>query len=386
MERKREVYNHVKILIEAIPASVTLWDKNDVLIDCNIEAVKLFGFTEKEKFFKAFGERFFDFSPKYQPCGTPTKIKLKEFFKQAWKQGRLQVEWMHLDINGHEMPFNATLARIEIEGELMLLICDTDLREIGFEKAKKVEAEHSLLKLEIEAVYREKEFKDDILATLSHEIRTPLAVVSAYAQVTARKIRSGEINERVLQALDTISDEAKRLGELATDTMDMFIKKSEIEARTSVDINKLIDRLVNILASTAKKKNITILLNLPKYLPPVHGSSNALMRVLWNILENAIRYTEGGAIIITGDFQSSGNAAFVSVTISDTGCGMTDEVKKRAFERGYSGRKTTGLGLAFCKEIIEMHDGEISIESEAGKGCAITFSLPHFSTKESSNA
>ena len=213
--------------MEATPAVASLYDKNNTLIDCNMETVKLFGFTGKEAFIKEFNERFFDFSAEYQPCGTPTREKIIEVFRQTRLHGRFQIEWVHVDINGEEVPIYATLTEIKIEDMSLILVYDIDLRETRLARAKELETERRLFELEIETLDREKKFKETILTTLSHEMRTPLAVMSAYAEVVIDKIQSGEAAESVLTQLAIISDEAHRLAELATNTINTFVKKSE---------------------------------------------------------------------------------------------------------------------------------------------------------------
>ena len=217
----------IRLLLEAIPAAVTLYDKNTVLIDCNMETVKLFGFGDKATFISEYNGRFFDFSAEYQPCGTPTIEKKEKVFSEARLLGRLQSEWVHLDVNGDEIPISATFTRVEAEGAPFVLVCGIDLREIRLARASNVEAERRLTELEIAFIDRERKFKEAILETLSHEMRTPLAVMSAYAEMIVRKIRGGDVSEKVLTALDTISDESHRLADLATDTMDMFEKYTE---------------------------------------------------------------------------------------------------------------------------------------------------------------
>jgi len=375
LAKKHEVLEHIMLLLEAIPTAITLYDHNEVIIDCNMKTVKLFGFTDKTKFIKEFNERYFDFSPKCQPCGTLSTEKKEEAFRQVHSHGRFQVEWMHLDVNGKELPISATLAKIEIEDTHLILICDMDLREIRLARAKETEAKQRLFELEIETLDHEKKFKETILTTLSHEMRTPLAVMSVYAEVAIDKIQSGETAESVLTQLAIISDEAHRLAELAMNTMDTFVKKSEKDDEEIIDIGKKIAYLSNMLVPMAKKRDITIIIDLPECLPAVRGKVSVLTRVVWNIFENALRYTqEGGTITAFGKDDSE----YVSITIADTGCGMTHEIKTQVYERGFSNDNMTGLGLPFCKEIIEAHGGEISIESEPGNGCAVTFTLPKY--------
>jgi len=154
--------------------------------------------------------------------------------------------------------------------------------------------------------------------------------------------------------------------------LDVFVKKAAEDTKAPVDISKMVLQLANILSSVATKRNVIIDMKLSENLPLVWGTSGELTRVLWNIFDNALRHTNGGIIKVTG----IANKSCVNITIADTGEGMTDETKSHAFERGYTDGQGAGLGLVFCKEIIEAHGGEISIESELGDGCAVTFNLP----------
>jgi signal transduction histidine kinase len=127
-----------------------------------------------------------------------------------------------------------------------------------------------------------------------------------------------------------------------------------------------------MLRPTAGKYNTEIVLNLPENLPPANGVTEELTRVVWNVFDNALRHTTNGTITVTGKASSK----YVHVSIADTGSGMTPEAKSMAFERGYSGSVRSGLGLAFCREIVVAYGGEIEIQSELGEGCTVSFSLP----------
>jgi signal transduction histidine kinase len=188
--------------------------------------------------------------------------------------------------------------------------------------------------------------------------------------MAVRQIKSGIVTEEALAALNTISDESHRLAALASSALDMFVKKAADEKKAPVDVGKMVSQLIGILGPTATKRGVKIRTNIPQYLPYVWAISGELTRVFWNILENSIKYTPGGDISIS----AMSAADDVIISISDTGCGMTSENVAHAFERGYG--DGSGLGLVFCKEIIEAHRGEISIDSEYGVGTSVTFSMP----------
>jgi len=153
--------------------------------------------------------------------------------------------------------------------------------------------------------------------------------------------------------------------------LDMFVKKEADETKASVDIGKMATQFAGIFESTATKRGTTIRSHIPQDLPPVWAISGEIKRVFWNVLDNSIKYTRNGVIDI---FAMPTSDNMVIVSISDSGCGMNTENRVRAFERGFG--EGSGLGLVYCKEIIEAHGGEISIASELGMGTSVTFSVP----------
>jgi len=121
MENKQHDMNgRIQLVLDSAPMSVTLYDENRKLIDCNMEAVRLFGFTNKEHFITTLNERFYDFFPLCQPCGTPTIEKLNWLFEQATSNERIQLEWTHLTADGQELPAEVTFVRVEYRDSFML--------------------------------------------------------------------------------------------------------------------------------------------------------------------------------------------------------------------------------------------------------------------------
>lgn len=255
----------------------------------------------------------------------------------------------------------------------LLLICYL------FEKLIRQVAQAENAKLEKETLEQIDKMKTDLMQTVSHEMRTPLTVMSVYAELAVKEMNGGKITEQTISDLNTISNEALRLAGLAGSVLDVFKKNNSIEAKTAVDIKAMASQLAHLLTPLAKSRGISINLLLPDSLPDCWGSPNELTRVLWNIFDNAVRHTENGSITVSGKHITESGA--IEITVADTGSGITPEHIKQIFERGFSSEQgsinqTTGLGLAFCKEIIEAHGGKINIESEMGKGTEVKFSLP----------
>ena len=135
-----DMNGRIQLVLDSAPMSVTIYDDNYAIIDCNMEAVKLFGLSTKEEFIKALNERYHDFFPPFQPCRTKTTDKLKWLFEQATTNGRVQLEWMHLTADGQELPTSVTFVRVEYKDSFMLVAYVNDLREVKAAQAKEREA------------------------------------------------------------------------------------------------------------------------------------------------------------------------------------------------------------------------------------------------------
>ncbi len=128
------------------------------------------------------------------------------------------------------------------------------------------------------------------------------------------------------------------------------------------------------------RKKLTLTLVLDDSVPALYGDREEIIRVLTNLIENAINYTSQGSVSIHTDSQN-GQAR---ITITDSGIGISPENRDRIFERFYrtdEARRVevggTGLGLAIVKKIVEMHDGTITVQSEHGQGSTFTVRLPY---------
>ena len=129
-EHQREVNERIQMILDAAPMAVNLFDSNRVLIDCNMEAVRMFGFNDKETCAAALKERFLDLSPTYQPCGMPSIEKTRQVEDRAVWEGRSQFDWMHLTAGGEELPAKVTVVRIPYQDSFALVSYVHDLREI----------------------------------------------------------------------------------------------------------------------------------------------------------------------------------------------------------------------------------------------------------------
>ncbi len=228
--------------------------------------------------------------------------------------------------------------------------------------------------------------KTDFVSLVSHELRTPLSSIKAYAEILLKR-PDRDVDQRV-EFLNIINEETDRLTRLINDILNITkIEERRIDLeRKPVDISGVIDKSVSAHRSSGQRKNITIDVGVQRDIPQIWGDEDSLMQVLSNLLNNAVKYTsEGGEIRISAEYlhedsQSSGD---VEVRVRDNGIGIRSEYLEKIFDRFYridvpftEGEIGTGLGLYFCKYIVEMHGGRIWAESEVGKGSTFIFTLP----------
>jgi two-component system, NtrC family, sensor histidine kinase KinB len=220
--------------------------------------------------------------------------------------------------------------------------------------------------------------KSEFIATASHELRTPLTSVQMGVHLLLEGA-AGELSDKQQEVLAACREDCERLEKLMRDLLDL----SKIETRESaphlapVRPADLLGRAAEDLRPQVEAKDITLKVDVPQSLPAVLADSTQIERVISNLVTNALRYTSrGGEIAI----KVTANEQHVLVSVADTGRGIPAEYLPHIFEKfvqvpgAQSGG--AGLGLAISKEIVEAHGGQISVQSEVGRGTAFTFSLP----------
>jgi signal transduction histidine kinase len=223
------------------------------------------------------------------------------------------------------------------------------------------------------------EMKSQLLSTVSHELRTPLASIKGFATTLLREDVEWDRESR-REFLSIIDEESDRLTELISNLLDM----SRIEAGTLRVEPEPTDLDPIIRETAAQFRMMThaheIRLNVPPALPRVMVDPRRARQVLRNLLENAIKYSpEGGPVTISAQVTDGS----IQTSVADRGIGIEPKQLDHIFDRFYqvdsaSTRKVggSGLGLSICKAIIQVHNGEIWVESQAGSGSTFHFTLP----------
>lgn len=221
----------------------------------------------------------------------------------------------------------------------------------------------------------------DFVANVSHELRTPVTIIKGYAETLLDGAMSSD-PARALRFVEIISNHSDRLTNLINDilTLSSLETKEAFIELNPLDVSGTISKACMLLQGRAAQKKIAIINeSVGGALPRVMADQGRLEQVVVNLLENAIKYTpESGTIrLFTED-----DAAFVKVSVADTGIGIPYKDLPRIFERFYRVDEArtreqggTGLGLAIVKHIVQLHGGNVAVTSEPGQGTMFSFTL-----------
>jgi len=216
-----------------------------------------------------------------------------------------------------------------------------------------------------------------LIASLAHEIRNPLVSIKTFTQLLPERIEDEEFRNYFLKVA---SGEIDRLTGLINELLG-FARPSEPRLEGE-DVNALIDKMEILVATEARKKNVTLNKNYARDLPQIKADAEQLKQVLLNILLNAIQSTKGEGKIwietrqVQVPFEDKVEP-FTQIEVRDTGVGIPKENLERIFDPFFSTRpEGSGLGLAISHQIVHDHGGFISVESEVGKGTSFKIHLP----------
>ena len=211
----------------------------------------------------------------------------------------------------------------------------------------------------------------DFLRMVAHELKTPLTVISGYAQLIGRQAENGGQNGKTTERLNTIRGEADRLGTIVTGLMDYTYNKPRDMEMTAVDVGTLLNAVYAVMSPVCEKKNNTLTVK-SECEHEIKGNTELLLQVLINLIANASIHTKKGTISLEVH-ENGNNAAF---TVTDTGSGIPPEAVPHIFEKGYTTGKGNGLGLAICRETVELHAGTLELVSTGSEGTQFRFTVP----------
>jgi K+-sensing histidine kinase KdpD/CheY-like chemotaxis protein len=237
--------------------------------------------------------------------------------------------------------------------------------------------------------------KSAFLSTVSHELRTPLTSVLGFAKIIRKRLeekifpavqltdtKTEKTINQISENLQVVIAEGERLTHLINDVLDLAkIEAGKMEWNfETVSIPEIVERAISASSSLFDQKSLKLEKSIEQDLPAISGDRDKLIQVIINLISNAVKFTDKGAV----SCRVYRKKEEVIVSISDTGIGIAADDYGAVFEqfKQVGGDtltdkpKGTGLGLPICKEIVEHHGGRIWLESEVGKGSCFSFALP----------
>jgi signal transduction histidine kinase len=233
--------------------------------------------------------------------------------------------------------------------------------------------------------YELQKAKNDVMALVSHELRTPLTAIQGISEVLAKY--EVEPKRRYEMHL-AINDESKRLARIIDDYLDLT--RLETGARPlrlePLCVTQLLDRALLLLEPVAAQREIRIVRNSAPDLPALTADADLIARAVTNLLANAVKFSLPRHDVVVEAFAESG---FLRVEVKDQGCGIPPEAIPFIFEKFYRAPRLplpplqedddapgAGMGLAFVRDIAQLHGGRVTVESEVGVGSVFTLRLP----------
>jgi signal transduction histidine kinase len=222
------------------------------------------------------------------------------------------------------------------------------------------------------ALERIDKLKTEFFQNINHDMKTPLTVISTFIGNADDMLDHGVGTSEVKECLERAGEQIQNLANMVEYSLSSAAAQEGKWHMESLDFAALLRSCAGAFNIPLKKNGNTLSIQIPNGLPKIMGNKDTLERVIYNLLSNAARHTMNGEISVSLNREGGK----LVTTVTDTGEGIDPAMLSRIFERGVPGRGTTGYGLSICKTIVETHSGEISVESEPGRGMSARFTLP----------
>src|SRR5258706_613529 len=368
-------------LLSAVEQAVIATNLEGIIVYWNSFAEQLYGWSTAE----ALGANVLDITPADATLEQAADIMSHLKTGKSWSG-----EFLVRRKDGAVFPAMITDSPIFSEqGELVGMVGVS----IDISQRKQSEAEREALHQSERAARAEAEkanrSKDEFLATLSHELRNPLNVILGYAEVLLRSDEA-RTSQFVRRAAEVLKRNALAQSRLVRDLLDLsrlHIGKLSLNYEV-VSLPTLIDNAVETVSGEAAQKQIEIRIDGPKDVIFVNADPLRLEQVVWNLLNNAVKFTPVGGTVTIRLGSEQGRARIV---VEDTGPGVEPQFLPHVFEMfrqadGSSSRPHggMGIGLALVKQLIELHGGSVAVASTLGEGARFTIELPATAEKDGS--
>jgi PAS domain S-box-containing protein len=357
-----------QILENATDGILTI-DDRQVVVGFNPACEAMWGYSAEE----VIGKEMTMLIPEY---ARKDHLENVHRFRDAQKDG-VHMEDRGLKLfgqtrSGDVFPAEVGISKNEVDGEIFY---SAFIKNI----AERVKAEAEILEAR-KMADAANQAKGDFLANMSHEIRTPMNAIMGLSDLCLRT----DLTSKQQDYLAKIHASAEALLGIINDILDFSkIEAGKLDMESlPFEIDRVLDNLATVVTVKTQEKGLELLFSRAPDVPPVLvGDALRLGQVMVNLVNNAVKFTESGEIVVQIETtEKRDDEVMLKFSVRDTGIGMTEEQRGRLFKsfsqadtsttRKYGG---TGLGLSISKQLVEMMGGEISVESEPGKGSTFIF-------------
>ncbi|MFJ7982680.1 ATP-binding protein [Lysinibacillus xylanilyticus] len=258
-----------------------------------------------------------------------------------------------------------------------LILTVACLAILWFKGYAKVHSETKELAIKLQKTDK---LKDEFLANTSHELRNPLhGILNISKAVLEREDRV--LSDKSVKDLETVLSVGRRMSLILNDLLDvMSLKENNPKLKLQTfSIHSIVSGVLDMLYVMNEGKQIQLVNQIPENFPKVVADENRVIQIVFNLLHNAVKYTNEGEVKISGHVKNG----MAEIVISDTGIGIDEETIQRIFEPYEQGTLSKamieggfGLGLSISKRLVELHGGTLQANSAVGKGSEFTFTLP----------
>jgi PAS domain S-box-containing protein len=344
---------------------------SEQFLDCNSATLRVFGYSNRDAFL---GKHPGEVSPPLQADGRESRVAADENIAAAFRDGRNFFEWLHQRADGTIFPADVLLTPLDYHGRKVLQATVRDITPRKIAEVEIAQKNAELAKLN--------ELKNQLLGMAAHDLRNPLSVVntaSAFLLDDASRLLSEEKKHDFMRRINANGEFMLKLIDNLLDVAKIESGRLDLELATG-DLCGLIEENLTMNRMLAEKKGIRLDYAPECGMPLFRFDRGKVEQVLNNLISNALKFSAPGTAVTV---QASRVKDSVVVSVRDQGQGIPAEELDKLFKpfgktsvRSTAGERSTGLGLAICRKIVEGHGGRIWAESEIGKGSVFSFSLP----------